>query len=172
MHFRRNVYGNNEIVIPVKNIFTLLCLEVLNPFYVFQLFSFCLWIADDYYYYAMAIFIMSSAGILMAVFQTRRVSHSPHPLNFHSSLVFAFVPRYVLKSPRLNVLFLTSSESTQSALDSALIRRCHGHARSHDRPNGDDTHRTLGTWRHPGDPVSRMSDAMRCGSADRQLHSQ
>lgn len=73
---RRNVYGNNEIVIPVKSIFTLLCLEVLNPFYVFQLFSFCLWIADDYYYYAMVILAMSSAGIMMAVFQTRRVSHS------------------------------------------------------------------------------------------------
>lgn len=72
---RRNVYGNNEIVIPVKSIFTLLCLEVLNPFYVFQLFSFCLWVADDYYYYAMVILAMSSAGIMMAVFQTRRVSH-------------------------------------------------------------------------------------------------
>ncbi|EFN68541.1 Probable cation-transporting ATPase 13A3 [Camponotus floridanus] len=71
-YMRRNVYGNNEIVIPVKSIFTLLCLEVLNPFYVFQLFSFCLWIADDYYYYAMVILAMSSAGIMMAVFQTRR----------------------------------------------------------------------------------------------------
>lgn len=71
-YMRRNVYGNNEIVIPVKSIFTLLCLEVLNPFYVFQLFSFCLWIADDYYYYAMVILGMSSVGIMMAVFQTRR----------------------------------------------------------------------------------------------------
>jgi len=94
MHSRRNVYGNNEIVIPVKSIFTLLCLEVLNPFYVFQLFSFCLWVADDYYYYAMAIFIMSSAGILMAVFQTRRVSYSLSQLPFIS----LFRLRYVLKS--------------------------------------------------------------------------
>lgn len=71
-YMRRNVYDNNEIVIPVKSIFTLLCLEVLNPFYVFQLFSFCLWITDDYYYYAMVILAMSSAGITMAIFQTRR----------------------------------------------------------------------------------------------------
>ncbi|XP_032670588.1 probable cation-transporting ATPase 13A3 isoform X1 [Odontomachus brunneus] len=70
-YMRRSVYGNNEIVIPVKSICTLLCLEVLNPFYVFQLFSFCLWIADDYYYYAVVILIMSSAGVIMAVFQTR-----------------------------------------------------------------------------------------------------
>ncbi|XP_050450065.1 polyamine-transporting ATPase 13A3 isoform X1 [Cataglyphis hispanica] len=75
-YMRRNVYGNNEIVIPVKSIFTLLCLEVLNPFYAFQLFSFCLWIADDYYYYAMVILVMSSAGIIMAVFQTRRNQQS------------------------------------------------------------------------------------------------
>lgn len=71
-YMRRSVYGNNEIVIPVKSILTLLCLEVLNPFYVFQLLSFCLWVADDYYYYAMAILSMSSAGIIMAVLQTRR----------------------------------------------------------------------------------------------------
>lgn len=71
--YRRSVYGNNEIVIPVKSILTLLCLEVLNPFYVFQLFSFGLWVADNYYYYAMVILTMSSIGIIMAVFQTRRV---------------------------------------------------------------------------------------------------
>lgn len=71
-HMRRSVYGNNEIVIPVKSILTLLCLEVLNPFYVFQLFSFGLWVADNYYYYAMVILTMSSIGIIMAVFQTRR----------------------------------------------------------------------------------------------------
>ncbi|KZC05774.1 putative cation-transporting ATPase 13A3 [Dufourea novaeangliae] len=71
-HMRRCVYGNNEIMIPVKSMVTLLCLEILNPFYVFQLLSFCLWVADNYYYYAMAILSMSSVGILMAVFQTRR----------------------------------------------------------------------------------------------------
>lgn len=71
---RRGVYGNNEIVVPVKGFFTLLGLEVLNPFYVFQLFSFCLWISDDYVYYAMVILTMSACGIVMAVLQTRRVS--------------------------------------------------------------------------------------------------
>nr|CAD7406440.1 unnamed protein product [Timema poppensis] len=68
----RIVYGNNEIVVPVKGIITLLFLEVLNPFYVFQLFSFCLWFADDYIYYAMAILAMSAFGIIMAIIQTRK----------------------------------------------------------------------------------------------------
>ncbi|CAK9833512.1 Polyamine-transporting ATPase 13A3 [Anthophora retusa] len=75
-HMRRSVYGNNEIVIPVKSILTLLCLEVLNPFYVFQIFSFCLWVADNYYYYAMVILMMSSVSVMMAVFQTRRNQHN------------------------------------------------------------------------------------------------
>lgn len=74
--YRRSVYGNNEIQIPVKSILNLLCLEVLNPFYVFQILSFCLWIADDYYYYAMAIISMSVFSIFMAVFQTRQVIHN------------------------------------------------------------------------------------------------
>ncbi|XP_012276995.1 probable cation-transporting ATPase 13A3 isoform X2 [Orussus abietinus] len=69
---RRNVYGNNEIMIPVKSFLTLFFLEVLNPFYVFQIFSFCLWISDDYLHYALAILAMSVCGIIMAVLQTRR----------------------------------------------------------------------------------------------------
>ncbi|GLV46341.1 anne boleyn [Carabus blaptoides fortunei] len=73
---RRLVYGPNEIVVPEKTVLTLLFLEVLNPFYIFQLFSFCLWFADNYYYYAMAILIMSAGGIIMAVIQTRKNQHN------------------------------------------------------------------------------------------------
>jgi cation-transporting ATPase 13A3/4/5 len=68
------VYGRNEIIVPIYGIITLLFLEVLNPFYVFQLFSFCLWFADDYMYYALAILAMSVFGIVMAILQTRKVS--------------------------------------------------------------------------------------------------
>ena len=71
---RRIVYGNNEIIVPIHGVIKLLFLEVLNPFYVFQLFSFCLWFADDYMYYALAILAMSVFGIVMAVLQTRKVS--------------------------------------------------------------------------------------------------
>jgi cation-transporting ATPase 13A3/4/5 len=61
-------------MVPIHGIVTLLFLEVLNPFYVFQLLSFCLWYIDDYMYYAMAILAMSVFGIVMAVLQTRKVS--------------------------------------------------------------------------------------------------
>ncbi|KAJ9592472.1 hypothetical protein L9F63_015888, partial [Diploptera punctata] len=69
---RRLVYGANEIVVPIHSIMTLLFLEVLNPFYIFQFFSFCLWFADDYMYYALAILAMSAFGIIMAIIQTRK----------------------------------------------------------------------------------------------------
>lgn len=71
---RRVVYGKNEIAVPMKSIFSLLFLEVLNPFYVFQLFSFALWFADDYTSYAMAIAAMSVFSITGAIIQTRKVS--------------------------------------------------------------------------------------------------
>ncbi|KAI5749947.1 hypothetical protein M8J76_011676 [Diaphorina citri] len=71
-YLRRVVYGKNEIAVPMKSIFSLLFLEVLNPFYVFQLFSFALWFADDYTSYAMAIAAMSVFSITGAIIQTRK----------------------------------------------------------------------------------------------------
>lgn len=68
------VYGKNEIVVPMKGVMALLFLEVLNPFYVFQFFSFILWFADDYVYYAIAILVMSAISVIMTVIQTRNVS--------------------------------------------------------------------------------------------------
>ena len=46
---RRIVYGSNEIGVPVQNIGVLLLLEVLNPFYIFQVFTLCVWFAEGYF---------------------------------------------------------------------------------------------------------------------------
>lgn len=70
---RRLIYGFNQISIPLRGVLTLLFLEVLNPFYVFQVFSVCLWFAYDYYYYAVVIILMSAFGISMSIIQTRKV---------------------------------------------------------------------------------------------------
>jgi cation-transporting ATPase 13A3/4/5 len=51
----------------------LLFLEVLNPFYVFQIFSVSLWLSDNYYYYAASIILMSIFGITSTIVQTRQV---------------------------------------------------------------------------------------------------
>uniref|UniRef100_W8BUZ9 Cation-transporting ATPase n=1 Tax=Ceratitis capitata TaxID=7213 RepID=W8BUZ9_CERCA len=69
---RRLAYGPNEITIPYKNLNTLLVLETLNPFYVFQIFSVMLWFTYDYYYYACVILLMSMFGIIMSVMQTKK----------------------------------------------------------------------------------------------------
>lgn len=70
---RRLIFGENAITVPYKDIKTLLFLEVLNPFYVFQIFSVCLWFAYDYYYYACVIVLMSVFGITMSIIQTKKV---------------------------------------------------------------------------------------------------
>lgn len=69
---RRLVYGLNEITVPYKGVVTLLFLEVLNPFYVFQIFSVILWFSYNYYYYAVVIIFMSAFGISMSIIQTKK----------------------------------------------------------------------------------------------------
>ncbi|XP_050742833.1 polyamine-transporting ATPase 13A3 isoform X2 [Drosophila biarmipes] len=69
---RRIVFGDNEITVPLRDIKTLLFLEVLNPFYVFQIFSVILWFTYDYYYYACVILLMSIFGITMSILQTKK----------------------------------------------------------------------------------------------------
>lgn len=71
---RRIIYGNNEIKVEVQSIIRILFLEVLNPFYVFQIFSITLWLTDGYIYFAIAITVMSIAGIASTIVQTRKVS--------------------------------------------------------------------------------------------------
>lgn len=63
-------YGSNEINVPIQSIPTLIALEVLNPFYMFQVFALCVWISDEYYYYSVAIILMSLFGICSSVMQT------------------------------------------------------------------------------------------------------
>ncbi|XP_023167868.2 probable cation-transporting ATPase 13A3 isoform X2 [Drosophila hydei] len=69
---RRIVFGENEITVPLRDVKTLLFLEVLNPFYVFQIFSVVLWFTYDYYYYACVILLMSIFGISMSIIQTKK----------------------------------------------------------------------------------------------------
>uniref|UniRef100_A0A8C1L0A1 ATPase 13A3 n=1 Tax=Cyprinus carpio TaxID=7962 RepID=A0A8C1L0A1_CYPCA len=46
--------------------------QVLNPFYIFQLFSVILWCTDAYYYYAMAIVIMSVISIGTSLYTIKK----------------------------------------------------------------------------------------------------
>uniref|UniRef100_A0A8C3RBD0 Cation-transporting ATPase n=1 Tax=Cyanoderma ruficeps TaxID=181631 RepID=A0A8C3RBD0_9PASS len=77
---RRVICGPNTIDVPVIPIWKLLIKEVLNPFYVFQLFSVCLWFAEDYMEYATAIIIMSLLSIFLTVYDLRKQSIKLHRL--------------------------------------------------------------------------------------------
>ncbi|XP_029291341.1 polyamine-transporting ATPase 13A2 isoform X2 [Cottoperca gobio] len=71
---RRLMYGPNLIDVPVKPYMKLLFEEVLNPFYVFQVFSVTLWMIDNYYFYAICIFIISIFSISISLYEIRKQS--------------------------------------------------------------------------------------------------
>ncbi|KAF4959932.1 hypothetical protein FGADI_1435 [Fusarium gaditjirri] len=68
---REVVFGSNLIDIEQKTTGQLLVDEVLHPFYVFQIASLVLWSLDSYYYYAIAIFLMSVGSIAATLIETR-----------------------------------------------------------------------------------------------------
>ncbi|XP_073929596.1 polyamine-transporting ATPase 13A3 isoform X4 [Castor canadensis] len=73
MHaYRKLLYGVNEIAVKVPSVLKLLIKEVLNPFYIFQLFSVILWSIDEYYYYALAIVVMSIVSIVSSLYSIRK----------------------------------------------------------------------------------------------------
>nr|XP_033815068.1 probable cation-transporting ATPase 13A4 isoform X1 [Geotrypetes seraphini] len=77
---RRLICGPNAIEVEVVPIWKLLFKEALNPFYIFQLFSVCLWFAEDYKEYAIAIIIMSVISIALTIYDLRKQSTKLHKL--------------------------------------------------------------------------------------------
>ncbi|KKA21856.1 Calcium-transporting ATPase [Rasamsonia emersonii CBS 393.64] len=68
---RERVFGRNLIDVHQKSMFQLLVDEVLHPFYIFQIASLVLWSLDEYYYYAVCIFVISVFSIGATVMETR-----------------------------------------------------------------------------------------------------
>ncbi|GFO45210.1 cation-transporting ATPase, partial [Plakobranchus ocellatus] len=68
---RRVLYGLNNIDVHVTPVVLLLFRQVLSPFYIFQLFSMCVWYADEYYIYATCIVVVTSLSIIITIYQTR-----------------------------------------------------------------------------------------------------
>lgn len=65
-----NRYGPCQIVVPRKPIPLLLIDEVLNPFYLFQVFSMILWFNDGYQKYAVCILVVSLLGVGESLYET------------------------------------------------------------------------------------------------------
>ncbi|CCE78473.1 Piso0_001096 [Millerozyma farinosa CBS 7064] len=68
---RSQIFGKNDIIIDEKSVPQLLVDEVLHPFYIFQVFSIFLWLADNYYYYATCIFLISLLSIVNSLVETK-----------------------------------------------------------------------------------------------------
>ncbi|XP_074260827.1 putative cation-transporting ATPase 13A4 isoform X2 [Saimiri boliviensis] len=91
---RRLICGPNTIDVEVTPIWKLLIKEVLNPFYIFQLFSVCLWFSEDYKEYAFAIIIMSIISIALTVYDLRQQSVKLHHLvESHNSITVSVCGR-------------------------------------------------------------------------------
>ncbi|XP_077572941.1 polyamine-transporting ATPase 13A3 isoform X2 [Stigmatopora nigra] len=91
--YRRLFFGTNEIEVKVPSVFKLLIKEVLNPFYIFQLFSIILWSADEYYYYAAAILIMSFISIATSLYTIKKQYVMLHDMVAAHSIVRVSVCR-------------------------------------------------------------------------------
>ncbi|KAI1315866.1 hypothetical protein EDD11_000242 [Mortierella claussenii] len=69
---RSMVFGPNLIDVQEKSVGQLLVQEVLHPFYIFQVFSMALWFADDYYYYAGCILVISTVSVISELIETKK----------------------------------------------------------------------------------------------------
>ncbi len=63
-------YGKCNIEVPIKSIPRLLTEEILNPFYLFQVFSMALWYWDGYAYYATCILVISVTSAATSLVET------------------------------------------------------------------------------------------------------
>ena len=81
------LHGKNSVDIPVKPYHVLLFQEVLNPFYIFQLFAVALWMYEAYYYYAACIILISGVSIIINLRETRRSLQDLHDMVLFSGEV-------------------------------------------------------------------------------------
>uniref|UniRef100_A0A3Q3IU56 Polyamine-transporting ATPase 13A3 n=1 Tax=Monopterus albus TaxID=43700 RepID=A0A3Q3IU56_MONAL len=89
----RLFFGENEIAVRVPSLFKLLIKEVLNPFYIFQLFSVILWSIEGYYYYAATIVLMSVISIAASLYTIKKQYVKLHDMVATHSVVRVSVCR-------------------------------------------------------------------------------
>lgn len=68
---RERIFGKNAIDLEKKTTGQLLMDEAFHPFYVFQVASIILWSADEYYYYAACIFVISIVSVATTLIETK-----------------------------------------------------------------------------------------------------
>ena len=63
-------FGKCEVDVPKKSKRKVLVSEILNPFFIFQVFSVILWMLDIYYLYASCILLISTGSVLLSLYET------------------------------------------------------------------------------------------------------
>ena len=63
-------FGKCEVEVPKKTVFGVLVEEILNPFYLFQIYSVALWMWDKYTGYATCILLISTSSVVMSLYET------------------------------------------------------------------------------------------------------
>ncbi len=64
-------YGPNSLDTNPPNLLRVIITQVVHPFYLFQVFSFVLWMLDDYKFYACTILLISTISVVIQTVQTR-----------------------------------------------------------------------------------------------------
>lgn len=71
VRYQRNLYGECNLNIEIKSVFHLLFIEFSDPFYLFQVFSVCLWFNNEYEVYAGFILFTTIVSLLLGLYETK-----------------------------------------------------------------------------------------------------
>ena len=71
-HQRVDWFGKWNIVLPEKGIFQLLIQDILNPFYLFQMFSIVVWFFDEYQIYAYCIIATTLISVTVELYELKK----------------------------------------------------------------------------------------------------
>jgi len=85
-------FGNCEVAVPKKGCCEILVREVLNPFYIFQIFSVALWMSHNYYYFAGAILVISTASIILSLCDTMKNNKTIREMARYSCQINLMMP--------------------------------------------------------------------------------
>ena len=66
--FCRILYGPGEILVPSANIFLLIIDELMNPFYMFQIFALGIWYWEEYTTFAIVLTVLAVFSLASTVF--------------------------------------------------------------------------------------------------------
>jgi magnesium-transporting ATPase (P-type) len=78
------IYGKADVIVPQEKVLTILFNEVLNPFFVYQLFCITLWFNDHSKYYAAILLIYNIVTVFLSAYDTLSTNRQFRKAENHS----------------------------------------------------------------------------------------